>query len=182
MQYELATRVGSGVVRHTLDGDYMTVEYEKTGRRDVIPLDDVTQLHLLREFAGIYRMKVSRRRGRTLSIPSRHFEAVGQFEDRGPQYAEFVRTLHAECHRVTPRTRFVAGSTFLFWLGWFFVVCGAALGLLLLQDMAAAPWAPPLKLVWILPMMAVVGASLIVQGRRVRYEHHSIPAKFLPGG
>jgi len=30
--------------------------------------------------------------------------------------------------------------------------------------------------------MAVVGASLIVQGRRVRYEHHSIPAKFLPGG
>jgi len=136
----------------------------------------------LREFKGVYRMKVFRRSGKTLSIPSRHFEGIGQFEDRGPQYREFLHHLHEGCVRANPGIEYVVGSTLLYWMGWIFLLLGTVLG----GGMAASPFVgidrPHVWNLWMIPALFGVGASFVLQGRVRRYEPDAIPAKFLPEG
>ncbi len=182
MEYLINTQAGSGPVRHTLADGYLTVEWEKSGRRESVPLAGVTKLQLTREFQGIFRLKIARNHGKTLSIPSRHFVAMGRFEDRGDEYGELVRQLHAGCHAANPDVVLVSGSTLMYWMGWLFV----ALGTVLVAGMAFG-WMigmdnPPWRSLWMLPILYAVGTSFVVQGRTKRHEADAIPPKFLPGG
>jgi hypothetical protein len=177
--YRLSTRWGSGEVAHAIEPDALVVVYEKTGKRDVVAFQDITTLNLRQELPGAWTMRLSRKRGSTLTIPARHFVAFGQFELRAAEYRAFVDALHRASRAVNPRIRYVTGSSGLYVLGLVLLVFNAVFAVLIAYGFATGT-PPRLRVLGILPLGVLVAAAFVKQGRAKPYDPAAPPAAFLP--
>jgi hypothetical protein len=181
MEYRLTTHLGSGTVAHRLEQDRLVVTREKSGQRVDVPFSDIRAINLRQEMPGAWTVRIERGEGKTITVPSRHFVALGQFESRGPEYVAFLRRLHELSSAKNPQIRFVAGSTVLYWVGWFLVVVTGLLGVGLLVALAVGgPNTPPLRVVASVPIALLVGIAFIRQGRAKTYDPRALPKDLLP--
>jgi hypothetical protein len=183
MEYRLTTHLGSGPIGHRLERDRLVVTREKSGQRVDVPFSDIRAINLRQDMPGAWTVRIERGAGKAISIPSRHYVRLGQFEDRGPEYVAFVRRLHEASSAANPQIRFVAGSTSLYWIGWTLVVVAGLLGVMLLGVLAVkAPDTPPWRVVFSLPVVFLVGGAFIRQGRGKVYDPRALPKNLLPPG
>ncbi len=180
MEYRLVTHLGSGEVRHILESNALLIEFEKTGKRESIPLQDITQINLREELQGIFTAHIARNGGRTIRIVSRHFIGVGRFESRAAEYVAFMQQLHRDVRAANPDTRFVAGSSGLYWLGVALVVVGLLLAAAFAYGWLMMPTSPPRAMVAGVPIALVVGGMFVKQGRARSYDCDALPPKLLP--
>jgi hypothetical protein len=178
MEYRLDTHYRSGEVSHVLDAERLVVTRAKTGRTETIPLSSIREINLRQELPGVFTARVARHGGATITIPSRHFLGLGRFEDRSAEYARFVGQLLASCPRGT--TRFVAGSSLLYLLGWTVIVGALLLGGLFVFGLATTSKPPPWRVLWTIPLCFVVGGAFLRQGRTKLFDPAQPPAKVFP--
>jgi hypothetical protein len=183
MEYRLTTHLGSGPVAHRLEQDRLVVTREKSGQRVEVPFSDIRAINLRQDMPGAWTTRIERGSGKTITIPSRHFAGLGQFESRGSEYAAFVKRLHKASRAANPQIRFVAGSTSLYWVGWFLVIVTGLLGVGLLVALAVGgPRTPPLRVVFAVPIALLVGVAFIRQGLAKTYDPRALPKNLLPPG
>lgn len=182
MRYEIATHLGSGTTRYLLGDGVLEVHPEKAPRRS-IPLSRIRRLHLKQDMPGMFGAELLADDGPMVRITSRHFLGVGRFEDRGPDYAAFVRALIAATAQAQPTVELRAGSSLLFWLGWVLLGMVAVLGVMLLAAFAMGMTGerpPPLSGIITIPLGVVIGGGFVRQGRARSFSAAEPPPAFLP--
>jgi hypothetical protein len=179
VEYTLATHFRSGSVRHVIDATCLVVESEKKGTRTILFVD-VEEINLRCDMPGVFSVRIKPFEGASVTIPSRHFKGVGQFEDRNADYVAFLSTLHRASRAASPRILFVAGSSVLNVLGWVFLVIAALFGVGLVYGLMFVPTPPPLRAFISVPLLIVVGGAFVKQGAAKPYDPSAPPAKFLP--
>jgi hypothetical protein len=179
MEYTLATHFRSGSVRHVIESTCLVVESEKKGSRTIL-FADVEHINLRCDMPGVFSVRIKPFEGAAVTIPSRHFKGVGQFEERNAEYVAFLGELHRAGRAASPRILFVAGSSVLYGLGWFFLVVAALFGVALVYGLMFVPTPPPLRAFLSVPLLIVVGGAFIKQGAAKTYDPSAPPPKFLP--
>ncbi|MBX3200224.1 MAG: hypothetical protein KF850_04880 [Labilithrix sp.] len=178
--YRLATRLGSGIISHSIEGDALVVTHEKNGRRVVVPFGDVTTLNLREELPGAWTLHIRRRGGGTIVVPARHFVGFGQFELRAREYRAFVDQLGRACRAANPGVRYTRGSSGLFVLGVVLLVMLGALGVMLVYGLATGH-GPPRRSVFVaVPAGLLVAVAFLKQGRAKPFDPAAIPEELLP--
>jgi len=176
--YRLATRVGSGMVVHTIEAHELVVTSEKNDSQVVVPFDDITTVNLRQELPGAWSLRIERKSGSTITVPARHFVGVGNFELRTEEYRAFVEALHRGC--ATNRSiRYVTGSSGLFVLAAVLLVAHVLVGAVLLHGlMNGTP--PPRRLWGAVGFGVLVSLAIGWQGRAKPYDPAAPPERFLP--
>lgn len=178
-EYRLTLHFGSGEVSHVVERDRLVVKYEKTARTESIPFDAIREINLRQEMHGVYTTYIKRSSGKTLMIPSRHFKALGVFDDRLGEYVPFVRSLIEACGKASTSTKITAGSSILYALGWLLLLAG--IGFTLAVALASlSRGLPPLRMLFVLPVTFLVGLGFVRQGRARAIDAASIPPEVLP--
>jgi hypothetical protein len=180
VDYRLVTHFGSGEVRHRLESERLVVEYDKSGQRDDVPYHDIAEINVRNEMQGVYSTRIVRKTGKNLTIPARHFKALGQFEDRSEEYVAFIDELHRAAHAANPAIRFVAGSSLLYWLGMLLVVFGVFFAGAFGYALLFSPKPPPRRIIPIIPIALLVGGMFVKQGRARPYAADQLPERLLP--
>jgi hypothetical protein len=184
MQFEIATHLGSGTTRYVLGEDALEIQADKTGQHTSVPLARIRRIHLKQDMPGMFSAEIRSDAGATLRLTSRHFLGVGRFEDRGPDYAAFVRALVAKTARAQPSVELVAGSSLLFWIGWVLLLMVGILGVMLIVGFATGALAdrprPPIGGLVSVPLGVVIGGGFVRQGRAKTFVASDPPAAFLP--
>lgn len=183
MEFEIATHVGSGTTRYVLTNDVLEVHPEKSAAT-ILPLSRIRRIHLKQDMPGMFMTEIRSEMGPMLRLSSRHFLGVGRFEDRGAQYAAFVRALIAATGRAQPSVELIAGSSLLFWIGWVLLIMVGVLGVMLLYAFVTGLFAsrgtPPIGGIISVPLGVVIGGGFVRQGRAKTFGPGDPPAKFLP--
>ena len=133
-----------------------------------------------RDLPGVFSVIVRPTRGAVVTVPSRHFEAIGVFQARDAEYAAFLAELHRGVAAANPRARFVAGASWLFVFGVVELVFGLALAALFAHSALLAGRPVPRRAIAVPPIVIAIAALFIAQGRAKPYEPDAIPAKFVP--
>jgi hypothetical protein len=180
MEYRLVTHLRSGEIAHVVEAEHLVIRHEKTGREERIAFEEVTEINLRQEAPGAWTARMKRASGPAITIPSRHFVGLGRFEQRGDEYVRFLESLHRASRAVNPRVRYVAGSSALFALGIGFVIFAALFCVAIVAGILWGPKNPPFRILFIVPVLLVVGLGFITQGRTVLYDPESLPGRFLP--
>ncbi len=179
-EYRLAVDAFSGEITHVIERDRLVVTYAKSGRTESIPFSSIREINLRQEMAEIFSTFVKREGGSTLRITSRHFRGLGRFDDRRAEYGAFVRSLLGAVAETQASTRFTLGSSLLYWLGWVLVVLGIAFTGLVIVAMASRGALPPLRSLFVLPVIFVVGGGFVRQGRARPFDPMHPPSDLLP--
>ena len=179
VEYTLATHFRSGSVRHVIEPTCLVVDSEKKGTR-TIHFSDVEHINLRCDMPGVFSVRIKPFEGAAVTIPSRHFKGVGQFEDRHAEYVAFLSELHRASRKASAGILFVAGSSVLYGLGWVFLVAATLFGVALVYGLMFVPTPPPLRAFISVPLLIVVGGAFVKQGAAKRYDPSAPPAKFLP--
>ena len=182
MEYELATHAGSGLVRHTLQDDRLVIFRHKGERRQEIDFADIRQVNLRMEMSGIYSIRITPKSGNVITVPARHFEGLGRFEERYEAYTAFAHKLHQAVYARNPGVVFSGGSSIFYWLGWAFLVFGVLFGAIIAYALVVGfeGKAPPRMLYFIAPLLFLVGGGFVKQGGTKRYPPDALPLKLLP--
>lgn len=178
--YSVATHVGSGMVHHRLEGDELVIEFEKTGKKEVVALADLTRVRLLQEMHGVHSVELTRQHASKLRITARHFLGVGRFESRASQYTAFVKALLAAAQQHAPDARFLTGSTVLFFLGWLCMVVSGFFVLAFAYALLFVDKPFPRQVLYLTPLTLALGVGLIRQGGTTSFDPATPPEKFLP--
>ena len=179
LEYVLATNAFSGEVTHTIEKDRLVVRYAKSGRTEGVPLTSIREINLRQDMPGVFNVYVKRHGGSTLMIPSRHFHGIGRFDDRGAEYAAFIRELLDATAKASSTTRFTAGSSMFFVAGWLLVAVGVFFSI----AVAVASFSrglPPLRMLFFLPAAIFMGLGFARQGRARAFDPASPPPELMP--
>jgi hypothetical protein len=176
--YRLPPRWGAGDVTYAIDDEALVIVHEKTGKRDVVPFTDIAGVNLRQELPGAWTMRVSRKRGPSITIPARHFVALGQFELRGADYRAFLDALHRAC-AANPRIRYVAGSSGLYVLGLVLLIFVAVFTVMIVHGFVVGT-PPRLRVLAVVPVGVFVAGAFVKHGRAKSYDPIAPPAAFLP--
>lgn len=174
MAFQLVPQQSAGMVSFALEAGAISVSSDLRGTTSRILFSDIIKIHIMQEFPGVFRTNVYHRgEGGPVSIPSRHFVGVGQFEDRRTEYAAFVNELSLAASGLNPRILFVGGSSLLFWVAalnvptvafclWLGVARGQQRGLV--------------AALFLVPLIVAMGR----QGRTKSYDPRHPPARWMP--
>jgi hypothetical protein len=115
--------ITGGERRYMLDSD--TLSWNDDKGSDRIRYADISRVQLIKYPAAggeHCQCTLSQRRGKH-KIRSHHYKSLGNFEDRSASYANLVRKLCARVADASPDTRFIAGSTAM-WYVWVALLVG----------------------------------------------------------
>ena len=116
--------ITGGERRFMLDSD--TLSWNDDKGSDRIRYADISRVQLIKYPAAggeHCQCTLSMRRGGKLKIRSHHYKSLGSFEDRSASYAKLVRELCARVDTASSGTRFIAGSTAM-WYVWVALLVG----------------------------------------------------------
>ena len=179
-EYRLAIDAFSGEVTHVIERDRLVVTYAKSARTESIPFSSIREINLREEMADIFSTFVKREGGGTLRITSRHFRGLGKFDDRRAEYGAFIRSLVRAVAEAHASARFTLGSSLLYWLGWVLVVLGVAFTGLVVVASASRGALPPLRMLFVLPVVFFMGGGFVRQGRARAFDPMHPPSELLP--
>jgi hypothetical protein len=165
--------------------DQPGLRLRETGKAErLIPYHSIRGLCLVhaptRYIRDRYRCRIRLANGGRLLLSNQHYLGLGRFEDRGPEYAEFVRALHRRLqgHKAV----FEQGvGRFAYWAMWglgssvglllgIFLLVGALDGDFLLVFGALAGFLPLGSLVYL----------FLIRNRPRPYRPDAIPPELLP--
>lgn len=155
--YEQSPRPAGFPVAFRLRGK--TLEVERMGRTDRVPLDAVTSVRLSyapRSFApGQLEAKLTLQGGRSVAITSVSFRSMFEARRQDAQYGRFVRELLRRVAKFSPKARFDGGRPWPIW------VVLAIVSVLIVAALVVFAWQ-----VWSVgePVIAGVSAVMAVVG------------------
>lgn len=160
---------------------------EEEGSVSRIPLQRIVEIRLTYEpmeyQSERYRCRLRSADAGTLVFQSTHFAGLANFEDRGPAYRSFVKSLIARTARVNPGCVFIGGCSMLKWRIYLVVLSAIFLGLtvVLVVLWAYIGWLVLVKLL----LIAIATPALLRWFKRNRpaaFAPDRIPDHLLPRG